>query len=49
MNKSYKQFLLVAKLGSMSLAAEALGLSQPTLSQKYEEARVAIRCGFIYP
>lgn len=37
MHKNYKQFLLVAELGSMSLAAEALGLSQPTLSQNMKK------------
>ena len=32
MDKSYKQFLMVAELGNISLAANALGVSQPTLT-----------------
>ncbi|MGF1727988.1 LysR family transcriptional regulator [Photobacterium kasasachensis] len=37
MDKSYKQFLVVAELGNISLAASHLGLSQPTLTSNIKK------------
>ncbi|WP_227876273.1 LysR family transcriptional regulator [Photobacterium frigidiphilum] len=37
MNKSYKQFLVVAELSNISLAANHLGLSQPTLTNNMKK------------
>ncbi|WP_299022434.1 LysR family transcriptional regulator [uncultured Photobacterium sp.] len=37
MDKSYRQFLVVAELGNISLAASHLGLSQPTLTNNMKK------------
>jgi len=37
MDKSYKQFLVVAEMGNISLAASHLGLSQPTLTNNMKK------------
>lgn len=37
MDKSYKQFLIVAELGNISLAASHLGLSQPSLTNNMKK------------
>ncbi|MCW8328629.1 LysR family transcriptional regulator [Photobacterium sp. SDRW27] len=37
MDKNYKQFLVVAELGNISLAAHHLGLSQPTLTNNMKK------------
>ena len=37
MDKSYKQFLVVAELGNISLAASHLGLSQPSLTNNMKK------------